>query len=40
MDEFINAVTGTGEILNGTLNDAFETLSLVEDIYNKSNFIV
>ena len=38
VDEFIIAVKGTGEILHGTLNDAFETLSLVEDIYNKSNF--
>ena len=38
VDEFINAVKGTGEILHGTFNDAFETLSLVENIYNKSNF--
>ena len=38
VDEFINAVKGTGEILHGTLNDAFETLSLVENIYNSSKF--
>lgn len=38
VDEFINAVKGNGEILNGTLNDAFETLSLVENIYNSSEF--
>ena len=36
VDEFINAVKGNGEILHGTLNDAFETLSLVENIYNSS----
>ncbi|MDB4779814.1 Gfo/Idh/MocA family oxidoreductase [Akkermansiaceae bacterium] len=36
VDEFINAVKGNGEILNGTLNDAFETLSLVENVYNSS----
>jgi predicted dehydrogenase len=38
VDEFINAVKGNGEILHGTLNDAFETLSLVENIYNSSKF--
>ena len=38
VDEFINAVKGNGEILQGTINDAFETLSLVENIYNNSKF--
>jgi predicted dehydrogenase len=38
VDEFINAVKGNGEILHGTLNDAFQTLSLVEEIYNSSDF--
>jgi predicted dehydrogenase len=40
VDEFINAVKGNGEILQGTINDAFETLSLVEKIYNSSKFNV
>jgi predicted dehydrogenase len=40
VDEFINAVKGNGEILQGTINDAFETLSLVENIYNSSKFNV
>ena len=38
VDEFINAVKGNGEILHGTLNDAFQTLCLVEEIYNSSDF--
>ncbi len=36
IDEFINAVKGKGKIIQGTLNDAFETLSLVERVYNNS----
>lgn len=36
--EFINAIQNKGEIENGTLDDAFQTLKLVEDIYNNSGF--
>lgn len=38
IDEFINAIQNKAEIKNGTLDDAFETLKLVEDIYNNSGF--
>jgi len=38
VDEFIKAVKGDGEILSGTIDDAIETLRLVEDVYTKSNF--
>lgn len=37
VDEFIDSVKGNGEILQGTINDAFQTLSLVEKIYNSSD---
>ena len=36
VDEFINAVNGESKISQGTLTDAFETLSLVEKIYEQS----
>lgn len=38
IDEFINAVKGEGKILNGTSNDAYYTLDLVERIYKSSGF--
>ena len=38
IDEFINAIKFNGDILHGTLNDAFQTLKLVEDIYNNADF--
>ena len=36
IEEFINAVNGNGEIKHGTLQDAFETLSLVQKVYENS----
>lgn len=36
IEEFINAINGNGEILHGTLQDAFETLSLVQRVYDNS----
>ena len=36
IEEFINAVNGNGEIKEGTLQDAFETLSLVQKVYENS----
>jgi hypothetical protein len=36
VDEFMNAVNGESKISQGTLTDAFETLSLVEKIYEQS----
>jgi predicted dehydrogenase len=36
VEEFINAVNGNGEIKQGTLQDAFETLSLVQKVYENS----
>ena len=36
VEEFINAVNGNGEIKQGTLKDAFETLSLVQKVYENS----
>ena len=36
IEEFMNAINGTGEIKNGTLQDAFETLSLVQKVYENS----
>lgn len=38
IDEFINAIKGYSAIQNGTSNDAFETLKLVERIYENSGF--
>ncbi|MGL1887868.1 MAG: Gfo/Idh/MocA family oxidoreductase [Reichenbachiella sp.] len=38
VEEFLNAVDGSGEITNGTSQDAFDTLSLVESIYESSGF--
>jgi len=38
IDEFISAVKGNGEILHGTFDDAFQTLNLVENVYNSSIF--
>ena len=36
IEEFINAVNGKGEIKEGTLQDAFDTLSLVQRVYDNS----
>ncbi len=38
IDEFINAIKGHSTIQNGTSKDAFETLKLVERIYENSGF--
>jgi predicted dehydrogenase len=35
IDEFINAVYGKSKIIQGTLTDAFDTLSLVQKIYEQ-----
>jgi len=34
--EFINAINGVGEIKEGTLQDAYDTLSLVQKVYENS----
>jgi len=36
IDEFINAINGNGEIKEGTLQDAFNTLSLVQKVYENT----
>lgn len=38
IDEFVNAILNKQHILNGTSNDAIETLKLVERIYENSGF--
>ena len=38
IDEFINSIKDNVDILHGTLDDAFQTLKLVEDIYNNSDY--
>lgn len=38
VEEFIDAILGKSKIVNGTSDDALETLSLVEEIYKKSGF--
>ena len=38
VNEFVNAVLGKGKIEHGTSKDAFETLKLVEKIYENSGF--
>ena len=38
IDEFVNAILGKTTIKNGTSEDAFETLRLVERIYENSGF--
>lgn len=38
VDEFIGAIKGKNKILNGTSQDAYDTLSLVERIYANSGF--
>lgn len=38
VDEFVDAILGKGSIKNGTSQDAFETLRLVERIYENSGF--
>lgn len=38
VDEFINAILGKSIIKNGTSKDAYETLKLVEKIYENSGF--
>ena len=34
LEEFINAIKGKTKIHNGTLEDAFQIMSLIEDIYS------
>ena len=36
IEEFLNAVNGKGEIKEGTLQDAYDTLSLVQRVYDNS----
>lgn len=36
IEEFMNAVNGEGEIKEGTLQDAYDTLSLVQRVYDNS----
>ena len=36
VEEFINAINGEGEIKEGTLQDAYDTLSLVQKVYKNS----
>jgi len=36
INEFIDAINGIGEITQGTFKDAFETLSLVQKVYENS----
>ena len=36
IDEFVNAINGKGEIKEGTLQDAYDTLSLVQRVYENS----
>lgn len=36
IDEFINAINDNSEIVHGTLNDAYETLKLIERIYSSN----
>ena len=38
VEEFVEAVSGSGKIVNGTSTDALETLRLVERIYENSGF--
>jgi len=38
VDEFIDAILGKRKIEHGTSKDAFETLKLVERIYENSGF--
>jgi len=38
IDEFINAILGKSTVQNGTSKDAYETLKLVERIYENSGF--
>jgi hypothetical protein len=36
IEEFMNALNGKGEIIEGTLQDAYDTLSLVQRVYDNS----
>lgn len=36
IEEFINAILGKGELIEGTFKDAYETLSLVQKVYDNS----
>ncbi len=38
IEEFLNAITKGDNLLNGTIDDAFNTLSLVEEVYKNSGF--
>jgi predicted dehydrogenase len=35
IEEFYRSIAGKGEVLNGTIEDALKTLSLVESVYNR-----
>ena len=35
LKEFVNAVRGKDKIINGTLDDAYKLMNLIDDIYNK-----
>jgi len=36
LQEFYNAIKGLGTVKNGTINDAFQIMSLIEDIYSSN----
>jgi predicted dehydrogenase len=38
IDEFINSILGNTKLKHGTIDDAYETLKLVESIYENSGF--
>ncbi len=38
LDEFVDAILNNKEVINGTSQDAYRALALVEDVYNKSKF--
>ncbi|MBL0721515.1 MAG: Gfo/Idh/MocA family oxidoreductase [Sulfurovum sp.] len=40
LDEFVNAIKNNTQVVNGTSDDGYRALSLVEDIYSKSGFYV
>ena len=35
LNEFVSAIKGNGEIINGTINDAKAIMSLIDEIYLK-----
>ena len=36
VEEFVNAINGEGEIIEGTLQDAYDTLYLVQKVYENT----